>query len=261
MLFRSGYIFVANFISTFIAFLCLLPFVFVGRWHFEGHLLKQMLRYSLPLLLLGIAGIMNQTIDKILFPLIYPDPYEGMKLLGVYGASFKIAMIMMMFTYAFRFAYEPFVFAKYKDKDSKESYAAAMKYYIITALFIFLGMVFYLDIFQYALGPDYRVGLKVIPLVLMTYLIQGIVYNLSLWYKLTDKTYFGAIFSIIALIISVLINIYFVPKYNYWASAGASLISYLVMMLLSYFFGQKYYPINYPIKSIAIYSYFIQLLL
>ena len=165
-----------------------------------------MLRYSLPLMLLGIAGIMNQTIDKILFPFFFPDPEVSMKLLGVYGASFKIAMIMMMFTYAFRFAYEPFVFAKYKDKDSKESYSAAMKYYIITALFIFLGMVFFKDIFQYVLGPEYREGLQIIPIVLMTYLIQGIVYNLSLWYKLTDKTFYGAIFSIIGLIIVFLIN-------------------------------------------------------
>lgn len=248
-----GYIFVSNVISTVSVTLALLPFVFVGKWTFDWGLLKRMLRYSLPLLLLGIAGIMNQTVDKIIFPMVYPDAEEGMRQLGIYGASFKIAMIMMMFTYAFRFAYEPFVFAKHGSRDSKESYADAMKYYIIAALLIFLGMVFYMDVFQYVLGPQYREGLQIIPIVLITYLVQGVVYNLSLWYKLIDKTICGAWFSIVGFVITLIINVVFVPKYSYWASASASLVSYVVMMLLSYFIGQKYYAVSYPLKSIGVY--------
>lgn len=248
-----GYIFVSNLISSLVVTLALLPLLPWRRWTFDGAVLRRMLRYSLPLLLLGIAGIMNQTVDKIIFPMVYPDPEEGMRELGIYGASFKIAMIMMMFTYAFRFAYEPFVFSKHGTADCKESYADAMKYYIITALLIFLGMTFYLDVFRFLLGPQYRVGLAVIPVVLITYLVQGVVYNLSLWYKLVDKTIYGAIFSIIGFVITLIINIVFVPRFSYWASACASLVSYVVMALLSYFIGQKYYKVSYPIKEIAVY--------
>ncbi len=250
-----GYVFVSNMLSTLVVTLTLLPSVFVGRMNFDWKLLKKMLGYSLPLLLLGIAGIMNQTVDKILFKMIYPDQTEALEQLGIYGASFKIAMVMMMFTYAFKFAYEPFVFAKYGTKDCKESYADAMKYYVIVALFILLGMVLFKDVFQYLLDPEYRVGLKVIPIVLVTYLIQGIVTNLSLWYKLLDKTYYGTIFSVVGLVVTIVLNVLFVPKYSYWASAGASLVCYIVMMLLSYFIGQKYYKIDYPIKKMLLYSF------
>lgn len=186
-----GYIVISNLISTLVVTLALLPQIILKKWTFDAGILRRMLRYSLPLLLLGIAGIMNQTIDKIIFPIVYPDPENAMSQLGIYGACFKIAMVMMMFTYAFRFAYEPFIFAKHGTKESRESYADAMKYYIITALLIFLGITFYVDVFQYVLGEQYRVGLAVIPVVLITYLIQGVVYNLSLWYKLVDKTYWG----------------------------------------------------------------------
>lgn len=248
-----GYIFVANVISTVSVTVALLPLLPWKTWTFDMSVLKRMLGYSLPLLLLGIAGIMNQTVDKIIFPMVFPDKEIGMRELGIYGASFKIAMIMMMFTYAFRFAYEPFVFARHGKADCKESYADAMKYYIITALLIFLGMTFYLDIFQFILGPQYRIGLAVIPVVLITYLVQGVVYNLSLWYKLVDKTVYGALFSVVGFAITFAVNVIFVPVYSYWACAYASLASYVVMALLSYFIGQRYYKVDYPIKSIAIY--------
>lgn len=248
-----GYIIIANLISTIAATIALIP-QFAFKWTPDLALLRRMLRYSLPLLLLGIAGIMNQTIDKILFPIIYPDTEQAMSQLGIYGACFKIAMVMMMFTHAFRFAYEPYIFAKNGTRDSRQNYADAMKYYIITALLIFLLITFYLDIFQYILGSQYRVGLSIIPIVLITYLIQGIVYNLSLWYKLIDKTYFGSIFSVIGLIITLVINIIFIPIYSYWACAIASLTSYIVMAILSYAIGQRYYPISYPLRSIAAYT-------
>ncbi len=247
-----GYVFVANAISTLVVTLTLMPWIFVGRYTFDFSLLCRMLKYSLPLLLLGIAGIMNQTVDKILFPIVYPDKVEGMRQLGIYGACFKVSLVMMMFTNAFRFAYEPFVFAK-SGGDKKKSYADAMKFFVITALLILLGMVFYLDILQYVLGAQYRSGLDVVPVVLVTYLIHGVMYNISLWYKLVDKTYFGAIFSLVGLVITVVVNVLFIPQYGYWACAAASLLCYVVMTLLSYFIGQRYYPVDYPWLSIGKY--------
>lgn len=248
-----GYIFVSNFISTTTVTLALIPHIFVGKCTFDFAVLKQMLKYSLPLVVLGVAGIMNQTIDKILFPIIYPDEVEGMRLLGIYGACFKIAMIMMMFTYAFRFAYEPFVFAKNREANSKEMYADAMKYYILSTLIIFLGMSFYLDLFKLFLGPEYREGVRVVPVVLLSYFFQGVFYNLSLWYKLIDKTMFGAYFSMIGLVITVVLDLLFIPKFGYMAAAASSLVCYFVITLISYFVGQRHNAINYDLRAIGRY--------
>lgn len=251
-----GYILIANLMSTLLMFILLTPYIFGEKLQYDGALLKKIVRYSLPLLLFGIAGIMNQTIDKLLFPVLYPgDKMETMAQLGIYGACFKIAMIMMMFTYAFRFAYEPFLFAKVGSKDSKETYALAMKYYIITALLIFLGMVFTLDIIQLLLEEKYRVGIAIIPIVLLTYLTQGIIYNLSVWYKVIDKTYYGSIFSFIGLVVTVLLNIILVPHISYWGSVIAAFICNFVILLFSFIIGQKKYHINYPYRSII--NYFI----
>jgi O-antigen/teichoic acid export membrane protein len=256
-----GYIFVANLISTTAVTLALMPYVFVGKWNFDKTLLRSMLKYSLPLLLLGVAGIMNQTIDKIIFPMVYPNPAEAMRELGIYGACFKVAMVMMMFTYAFRFAYEPFIFAKNSDADSKATYSNAMKYFVITTLFIFLIIIAYIDIFKLLLGPQYREGIRIIPIVLMAYFLQGVMYNLSLWYKLVDKTMFGAWFSLIGFIVTLVINIVFIPIYSYMASAWAALVSAVVMVVLSYVFGQKYYPIHYKLKTLGLYFGLTMLLL
>lgn len=250
-----GYVFIANFISTSIVTLALLPDILIATFDFNKTLLKKMLRYSLPLLILGIAGIMNQTIDKIIFPFLFEDKVEAQTQLGIYGACFKIAMVMMMFTQAFRFAYEPFVFAQHKDKKSTAAYADAMKYFIIFSFLIFLGMVFYLDVLKYIIAESYWEGLKVVPIVLMSYIFQGIFFNLSLWYKLTDKTQYGAYFSILGTIITLLINIIFVPIYGYMASAVASFVCYLIMMLVSYYYGQKHMPINYDLKKIGLYTF------
>ena len=249
-----GYVFIANVIQTVVVTIALLPDVFKAEFKFDFHLLKQILRYSLPLLVLGIAGIMNQTLDKIIFPFLIEDPELAKSELGIYSACFKISMVMMMFTQAFRYAYEPFIFAQHKDKNSKEAYADAIKFFIIFSLLIFLGMVFYLDIFKFIIHRNYWAGLKVIPIVLFSYIFQGVFFNLSLWYKLTDKTMYGAWFSIIGAVITIAINIIFVPVFSYMASAWAAFACYFVMMLLSYFYGQKHMPINYNLKSIAIYT-------
>ena len=247
------YVFISNILATSIQTLCLLPFCLPRGARFSWSVLREMLRYSLPLLILGVAGIMNQTLDRILFPKLYP--YEDANAqLGIYGACFKVAMVMMMFTQAFRYAYEPFVFSKHKNRQSAEAYADVMKYYIIFSFLILLGVIFYLDIFRYIISDAYWEGLKIVPIVLWTYVFQGVYFNLSFWYKLTDETKWGAYFSLIGLAITLVLQIVGVPRIGYWASCGSSLVCYLVIMLLSYFIGQKKAPIPYNLKSIGGYT-------
>ena len=247
------YVFISNILATSIQTLCLLPFCLPRGARFSWSLLREMLRYSLPLLILGVAGIMNQTLDRILFLKLYP--FEDAKAqLGIYGACFKVAMVMMMFTQAFRYAYEPFVFSKHKNRQSAEAYADVMKYYIIFSFLILLGVIFYLDIFRYIISDAYWEGLKIVPIVLWTYVFQGVYFNLSFWYKLTDETKWGAYFSLIGLVITLVLQIVGVPRIGYWASCGSSLVCYLVIMLLSYFIGQKKAPIPYDLKSIGGYT-------
>jgi len=248
-----GYVFIANILSTAMVTLALLFDVFVVKFEFDKVLLKQMLKYSLPLVVLGIAGIMNQTLDKILFPFLMHGK-SGASELGIYGATSKIALVMTMFTQAFRYAYEPFIFAQRKDRRSVDTYADAMKYYILIALFIFLGMVLYMDIFKYIIQYKYWEGLKAVPIVMLSFIFQGIFFNLSLWYKLTDKTMYGAVFSIIGTVIIVGLNFLLVPKYSYMGCAWAAFVCYLVIMVISYYFGQKHMPIKYDMKTIGLYS-------
>ncbi|MBQ7382222.1 MAG: lipopolysaccharide biosynthesis protein [Paludibacteraceae bacterium] len=247
------YVFLSNILATTIQTLCLLPMTMPKGGQFSAAVLKDMLRYSLPLLVLGVAGIMNQTLDRILFPYLYTGD-DAQAQLGIYGACFKVAMVMMMFTQAFRYAYEPFVFAKHKDRKSVEAYADAMKYYIIFSYLILLGVIFYLDIFRYIVSSAYWEGLKIVPVVLWTYVFQGIYFNLSFWYKLTDETKWGAYFSLIGLAITLVLQIIGVPLIGYWASCGSSLVCYFVIMLLSYFIGQKKAPIPYDLKTIGGYT-------
>lgn len=248
-----GYVVVSGVIATIVQTLFLLPYIFAGKFKFSFQTLKPILIYSFPLLILGIAGIMNQNLDKILFPFLRPGEI-GKTELGIYGATSKIAMVMMMFTQAFRYAYEPFIFAQHKDKNSLATYADAMKFFIIFSLIIYLGIVLYIDIFKYIIHPDYWTGFRVVPIVLFSFIFQGIFFNLSLWYKLTDKTMYGAWFSIVGTIIIVVLNIILVPHYGYMGCAWAAFICYLAVMLVSYYFGQKYMPIKYDIKTISIYT-------
>ena len=222
------------------------------KYTFDKELAKRMLSYSWPILILGIAGILNQTADFILFPYLYKGS-QAHQQLGIYGAASKIAMIMAMITQAFRYAYEPFVFGKGNDKDNRETYAVAMKYFIIFTLLAFLVVMGYINILRHIIGRDYWEGLKVVPIVMAGMIMMGIYFNLSFWYKLIDKTIWGAYFSGIGCFVLILINIIFVPQYGYMACAWAGLIGYATAMTLSYFVGQKKYPINYPLKSIGIY--------
>ena len=222
------------------------------KYTFDKELAKRMLSYSWPILILGIAGILNQTADFILFPYLYKGG-EAHQQLGIYGAASKIAMIMAMITQAFRYAYEPFVFGKGNDRDNRETYAIAMKYFIIFTLLAFIVVMGYINILRHIIGRDYWEGLKVVPIVMAGTIMMGVYFNLSFWYKLIDKTIWGAYFSGIGCFVLILINIIFVPQYGYMACAWAGLIGYATAMTLSYFVGQKKYPINYPLKSIGIY--------
>ena len=248
-----GYAFLFNLVCTSVVMVCMIPELRGFTYVLDKELLKRMLRYSLPLVILGVAGILNQVADKIIFPFVYPDEAEATVQLGIYGAASKIAMIMAMFTQAFRFAYEPFVFGKSKEKDSREMYAQAMKFFIIFTLLAFLAVMFYLDILRHIIGRDYWDGLRVVPIVMAAEIFMGIYFNLSFWYKLIDETRWGAYFSLTGCTILILMNVFLIPKYGYIACAWAGFTGYGVAMLLSYFVGQKKYPIQYDLKAIGMY--------
>lgn len=261
--YQVGYIFIANLICTTLVFLGFIPEIKKLRTGIDRDLLKEMLKYTWPILLLGLAGILNQVADKIVFKKIVPG-LEGEEQLGVYGACVKIAMIMAMITQAFRYAYEPFVFGGKRDTADKETQATVMKYFIIFTLLAFLAVVMYMPLLQYLVGADYREGLGVVPIVMMAEIFMGIYFNLSFWYKLTDETWWGAIFSGIGCAVLLAINFIFVPQYGYWACAWGGFAGYGVCMVLSYLVGQKKAPIPYNLKSaflyfaVAIVLYFAQ---
>ena len=247
-----AYAFYINLVCTVMLAVCLITEYTGFRWKLDTKLLRTMLSYSWPILVLGIAGILNQAADKMLFPYLYKGA-DMQAQLGIYGACSKIAMIMAMITQAFRFAYEPIVFAGVKDKDQHEMYAQAMKYFIIFTLLAFLMVVGYLDVLKYIIGADYWVGLRVVPIVMAAEIMMGIYFNLSFWYKVIDKTIWGAIFSGIGVAVLLVVNVIFVPQYGYMACAWGGFSGYGVAMLISYVVGQKYYPIDYPLKDIGIY--------
>ena len=247
-----GYAFYINLACTAGITLCFRRELTGFGYVFDRRLMGRMLSYGWPVLVLGIAGILNQTADKILFPYIYKGN-DAHAQLGIYGAASKIAMIMAMITQAFRYAYEPFVFGKAKDKDSRQVYASAMKYFLIFTLLAFLVVVGYIDVLRHIIGRDYWPGLRVVPIVMAAEILMGVYFNLSFWYKLTDRTIWGAWFSGIGCAVLIAVNVIFVPQYGYMACAWAGFAGYGTAMLLSYVVGQRYYPINYPLKSIGVY--------
>ena len=247
------YVFFINLLCTGLITFFFVPDMFRIQWKFDSQLLKVMFSYSWPILVLGIAGILNQVADKIIFPLVYPDEAQANVQLGIYGSCVKIAMIMAMITQAFRYAYEPIVFAKSKDADKTEYYATAMKYFIIFTLLAFLCVMGWMPVLKYIIGADYREGLGVVPIVMMAEIFMGIYFNLSFWYKLIDKTIYGAWFSLAGCIVLFAVNILLIPTYGYWACAWGGFAGYGTAMVLSYIIGQQKNPIPYPLKSIALY--------
>ena len=248
-----GMVFYINLVCTAVVVVCFWHELTGFRYRFDRALWGKMMRYAWPLLILGIAGILNQTLDKIIFPYLYTGADEKAQL-GIYGAATKIAMIMAMITQAFRYAYEPFVFGKAKDRDSRDTYAKAMKYFVIFTPLAFLAVIGYMDILRYVIRDrSYWPGLRVVPIVMAAEIMMGIYFNLSFWYKLIDKTIYGAWFSGVGCLVLVVVNVVFVPRYSYMACAWGGVAGYGTAMLLSYFVGQKKYPIDYPVKEMMVY--------
>jgi O-antigen/teichoic acid export membrane protein len=248
-----GYVFISNLLATAITLILLLPEILKIKLSFDRALLVQMLGYSFPILIVGLAGMINQNIDKILIPFLIPEDQNPMYQVGIYGANYKIAVLMNMFIQAFRYAFEPFFFSRGTAKDDKQVHAVIMNYFVIFGLLIFLGITLYIDIVKILIDPVYHEGLKIVPLILMANLFLGIYYALSLWYKLVDKTWYGAYIALIGAAITLAMNFVLIPRIGYMGSAVAVFTCFLVMMVISYLMGQKHYPISYDLKSIFLY--------
>lgn len=248
-----NYIFFSNVISSGLQVLLLLPVILNIKFVFDTALFRKMILYALPLLVFGLAGVVNETLDRILIKYLLPSDIS-MTQLGIYGACYKIAILMTIFIQAYRYAAEPFFFSQAKHKDARQIYADAMNYFVIVVSFIFLATMLYMSIIIYFIGHDFRQGAHVIPILLMANLFLGIYYNLSIWYKLTDRTLFGAWLSIFGAAITIALNIAWIPLYGYTGSAWATLICYFSMMLASYFIGQKFFPVKYRIDKFLLYT-------
>jgi O-antigen/teichoic acid export membrane protein len=251
------YIFIANLIASIVTVIMLLPQVFHLKWILDLRLWKRMLLYSLPLMIAGMAGIVNETVDRILLRYLLPlSPADAEAQVGIYSACYKIAVLMVLFIQAYRFAAEPFFFSQMKNQDAKQVYARVMDYFVIAVSGIFLVTMLFLDtVFIRLTGPGFRSARAVIPVLMLAKLFLGVYYNLSIWYKLTGKTMWGALITIIGAAVTIGLNILLIPLSSAWlihgylGSAYATLACYTVMMILGYLIGQKFYPIPYNLKK------------
>ena len=248
-----GYIFVSNLIMSGVQIFFFIPELRGFSYRADRALMKRMVSYSFPILIFGVVGILNQTIDKMIYPFLFDDRQEGLVQLGIYRAASKVALIIAVFTQAFRYAYEPFVFGKNKEGDNRMMYASAMKYFFIFSLLAFLAVMGYMDLLKYMVARDYWEGLSVVAIVMGAEIFKGIYFNLSFWYKLTDDTQWGAYFSLIGCAVILALNVWLVPRFGYVASAWASVAGYGIITLLSFLIGQKKYPVDYPLKDMAAY--------
>ncbi len=246
-----GYIFIANLLATMVTVLLLTPVIRSAKLVFNPQLLKTMLVYALPLLVAGLAGWINEALDKLLLKYLLPENI-AMTQVGIYGAVYKLAIMMTIFTQAFRFAAEPFFFAQAAKADARETYARVMNYFVMTCLFIFLVITLFIDIVKHFIGPEYHEGLPVVPILLLANVFLGIFFNLSIWYKLTGQTLYGAWFAIIGAIITIVLNAWWIPIMGYHGSAWATLICYFSLAVLAYLFGQKKFSIPYDLGRIVI---------
>ena len=251
--FGVGYVFVANLLASLITLIMLIPEIRKIKLVFDWLLFLEMFWYSFPILLVGIFGMVNQNIDKILIPELIPASQKPMEQLGIYGANYKLAILMNMFIQAFRYSFEPFFFSHQKNSDSRLIYAQVMKYFVIFGLLIFLGITLFIDVFKIIIGEEYHSGLQVVPAVLMANLFMGIYFNLSLWYKLSDKTWMGAWIAGVGAVLTIGANIILIPVMGYMGSAYGVLICFIIMTIISYVVGQKYYKVDYELKRILTY--------
>ncbi|MBN2668119.1 MAG: oligosaccharide flippase family protein [Bacteroidales bacterium] len=248
-----GYVLIANLTASAVVAVMLLPEFFKVKWHFDYHLWKKMMKYAMPLLVVGVAAMINEVADKLFLKHLLPASAMPEEQVGIYGANYKLAVLMTIFIQMFKYAAEPFFFKQADKSDAKETYATVMKFFVIFGISIFLGVTLFLDWIKFYIGPKYHEGLAIVPIVLLANLFLGMYYNLSLWYKLTNKTHLGAIISIVGAVFTIVVNFIFIPEYGYMASAWATFGAYGLMMILSWLWGQKYYPIHYPIGRILMY--------
>ena len=256
-----GYAFIANLIASSITLLLLVPDIFRIKIIIDRELLRRMLSYAFPLLIVGLAGMVNEVADKIIFKYLLvvppgePDPEAyAMGQLGIYGAAYKLSVLMTLFIQMFRYAAEPFFFAQVKQDNAKQVYADVMKYFILFGLLIFLGVTLFADEVKYFIGPAYWEGLFILPIVLLANLLLGITFNLSIWYKLNDMTWYGAYIGLSGAAVTILANVILVPRFSYLGAAIGHLSAYVVMVILSYIWGQKYYRIEYQKSRIGFYT-------
>ena len=246
-----GYVFISNLISSGFKMLILIPEILISKGKISLRLLKEMLLYSYPLLIAGLAGTVNEALDRVLIKHLIKD--DSMAQLGIYGANFKLAVLMTLFIQMFRYAADPFFFNKKNESNAREMYAQIMNYFVFAGMMIFMLVMLFLPYFALFIGADFREGIKIVPVILFANLMMGIFYNLSVWYKLTGQTKAGAYFVIAGAIITIVINIIFVPRIGYLASAWGHFFSYLVMIILCYLYGRKYFYVPYNLKKIAVF--------
>ncbi len=249
-----GYVFISNLVASTFNLIALSKEIFIIRGKTKIHIWKELMIYSLPLLISGLAGTVNETIDRVMLKQLLPEDVNALGQLGIYGANYKLAVLMTVFIQMFRYGVEPYYFARSKDQDAREQYAGIMKYFIIFTLIIFLFVNFYIEILKYYIAANYHGGLDIVPVVLAANMFLGIYINLSIWYKLTNLTKYGAQITLGGAVITILINAVFIPRYGYHASAWAHFSCYLAMVIASYFLSRKHYRIKYDLKRIGFYS-------
>lgn len=250
-----GYVFISYLLASLSTLFLLYREIMSMSFKIDRALLKEMLSYSFPILVIGLAGMVNQNIDKILLPFLLPEEQNPMYQVGIYGANYKLAVLMNMFIQAFRYAFEPFFFSRSSSAstDDPKLYASVMKYFVIFGMIIFLGMTLYIDIVKMLIDQGYHEGLKVVPVILIANLFFGIFFNLSIWYKIKDLTRYGAYIALIGAGITLLLNFFLIPLMGYMGSAIAVLVCFMVMMVITYTWGQKHYYVPYDLKRLGIY--------
>ncbi|TRX40432.1 lipopolysaccharide biosynthesis protein [Flavobacterium restrictum] len=250
--FQIGYIFIANIIASLLTFIILLPDYITLKWNFDTQLWQRMLRYGLPIMIAGIAFAINEQFDKILLGKLLPANIAEAEV-GVYSACYKLGLFMVLYRTAYTLGIEPFFFSHASNENAPQTYATITKYFVIFGSFILLTVIVFADVLKFFMIRDtsYWEAMKVVPLIILANFFLGIYTNLSVWYKLIDKTYIGAYISIVGAIVTLGLNFLLIPSMSYYGSAIATIAAYGTMMFISYYFGNKYYPIPYDIQKIT----------
>lgn len=248
------FVFIANLVGSLSTLIMLSAEFKSFNFRIDTLLLKKMLKYGLPILIISLSFMITEVADKILLKYLLPDRAGADSQLGIYAACYKLAIIMMLFIQMFRYAAEPFFFSEADKKDAKKTYSRVMTLFVAFTWFIFLLVMLYINLFKHFIGEAFWPGLEIVPIILSAKLFLGVFYNLSVWYKLTNNTFYGAIIAVIGGLITILLNVFLIPKYGYIGSAWANFASYFAIMTISYFWGRKFYRVNYAIGKILLYS-------